>query len=812
MEVDEGASSRTAAKSGGWRNAFLNRQNRDGTAGSAREDQDSSLAGERSRLNGERASRLSERSLSRTRANSRDGRERQANSEAFSFDQKAVLEQDRALIEQLTQRTQRTERSAVRKPPPPPKVTPYKNRSSATDERSPEQINSGSAANTAPPSPSAASAVGGLDRCDTATPSGTAATSTLEEKVTPLPNELLTTAPATEISAGALAETRKEQAVTAPASVDTAPKEAAAPLEPVVPRNGELFTAADIDSIMDRFGDSDTAKATQFAAPKQAVAADQCTQNFGDISKEFFQSHRMDVPQPQEVEEQYSPKKASASSGGDFVMPDRSALKQQIQAIDSWLEDDFSARERMSRTAPTHQAASSTTSYRERVAPQIPATSSFSGDGAAEAAIFKKLEDVKRKKELGTRVSPVTMKEIATQVKPLLPTMNLEQLVKALRLFTSARFEDHDLYLRILGEIPVQVRGISPAMLTDCLRVLWRLRLHEETYLELFSMEAMNMIRAARKPTTRAPRRPPAPSRLVDAAATAAAASGAVPQPAPPPAPSAPEVSRPFNATQLIHIANSLTQLGAKHSTRFMDVFQEQLTIAIPRFTQEECELVSPAFALSQLMHDPLRRAFLERCAEVDAGAVIPDGVAQTVGAAPDISQYQKDAEVRRRRVKNFRNIYIIEASVRKETFSFFSSLSAEVRTYLDRVHADMAKLKHEGASAFSAQVAAVLDQLGVSCDIERMAGPLSLHVVAKATIPRADVPEVVYECSDSSSFCAARQDDSGSAPQLTTVAKLRHKLLQRLGIQLCHINIWEWQQMSEAQRVNYMVKLQSLQ
>merc|ERR1719291_1425046 len=110
-----------------------------------------------------------------------------------------------------------------------------------------------------------------------------------------------------------------------------------------------------------------------------------------------------------------------------------------------------------------------------------------------------------------------------------------------LRLFTSARLEDHDLYLRILGEIPVQVRGISTEMLTTCVRVLRRLRLPEETYLELFSMEAMNMIRARRRPQARAPRRPPAPP---------------------------PGVVAPFSAAELVHIGNSLTQLGAKHAPR----------------------------------------------------------------------------------------------------------------------------------------------------------------------------------------------------------------------------------------------------
>eukprot|EP00406_Dinophysis_acuminata_P073090 CAMPEP_0179260020 /NCGR_PEP_ID=MMETSP0797-20121207/26123_1 /TAXON_ID=47934 /ORGANISM="Dinophysis acuminata, Strain DAEP01" /LENGTH=572 /DNA_ID=CAMNT_0020968085 /DNA_START=114 /DNA_END=1832 /DNA_ORIENTATION=+ len=572
---------------------------------------------------------------------------------------------------------------------------------------------------------------------------------------------------------------------------------------------------------MDKFGDSkaaqpqDHAAVTRDAAPA-VPASDQCTQNFEDISNEFFRNHRMEVPpKPDPPAEQDASRNAQAMSdktSKPFEVPQRKALKQQIQAIDSWLEEDFSAREQMGEkrdlNSINHQsavyAAASTMAPADAAAGLKAA---MNGDGGTDVDILQKLEDVKKKKHLGQRVSPVFVKELATQVKPLLPGMPLDKLCSALRLFASARHDDHDLYLRILGEIPVQVRGISPEMLTNCVRVLWRLRLHEATYLELFSMEAMNMIRAARRPAARAPRRPPAPSRRVDAATTAAL--GGVSAPSPPPA--APqEALAPFSAVQLIQLGNALAQLGAKHHTRFLDVFQEQLALAIPRLKQEECELLNPSLAMSQLVHDPLRRSFLERCAQVDAGK--PSGGGQNTSAAPDIAQYQRDAEVRRRRQKNFANVYIFEASVRKETFSFFSSLPAEVRTYLDRIHAGAAALQHEGPSAFASQIASVLDQLGVNCDMGRMSGPLSLHVVAKATNPNSERAEIVYECNDVTAFFTVRQDDKGATPEVTAFTKLRHRLLQRLGIQLTHINIWEWQQLSEAQRVNYMVKLQSLQ
>lgn len=314
------------------------------------------------------------------------------------------------------------------------------------------------------------------------------------------------------------------------------------------------------------------------------------------------------------------------------------------------------------------------------------------------------------------------------------------------------------------------------------------------------------MIRAERRPNARAPRRAPNPSRKIAATTTS---QGEGPTPVPPSMPSQ-EALAPFSPTQLIQIGNALSQLGAKPPSRFLDVFQEQLAVAIPRLTEEECELVDPTLAMSQLMHDPLRRAFLERCAQVEAGRHLPSAGIDT--AAPDIAEYQHQSEERRRRAKHLRNIYVIEASVRKETFSFFSSLPLEVRAYLDRLRDDCAALQHEGPTAFASQIAAVLDQLGVSCDMRRTAGPLSLSVVAKATNPRAECEEVVYECSDATAYYAVRQDDKGAAPQHTASTKLRHRLLQRLGVQLTHISIWDWQQLSEAQRVNYMVKIQSLQ
>eukprot|EP00930_Biecheleria_cincta_P045539 TRINITY_DN31382_c0_g1_i1.p1 TRINITY_DN31382_c0_g1~~TRINITY_DN31382_c0_g1_i1.p1 ORF type:complete len:841 (+),score=157.67 TRINITY_DN31382_c0_g1_i1:272-2524(+) len=742
------------------------------------------------------------------------------------FDQRAVLDQDRALIEQLTQRADRRERSAVRKPPAVPKLKSRGDRASM---------------DTAPPSPAAATtpipdmpvaSEAVATAPETPAKGLVAAAGSPAEMQQGSDRQLLveaTDAPADAQSvptrgtqSASSASIRDEPALVSslaeeapkldhplPAVLQQAvPKQEPPPatMAPVVPRSGGLFTAADIDNIMDRLGTAD-GKAVAGQDLSQGDEPGQCTQNFGDISNEFFQSHRMDVQK--KAEEPPAPVQAPAArESTEFEVPKRQGLRDQIKAIDSWLEDDFIAREQLSEARHTVGAAPSGRGFPSPLIPQQSVSSRISAEsGTAETSIFSKLEGIKQQKALGQRPNGAQLSDLANQIKPLLPGMSLEALVRALQLFCSARFEDHDLYLRILGEIPVQVRGISPELLTTCLKVLWRLRLHEETYLELFSMEAMNMIRSSRRAPVRAPRRAPAPARHADSEATKAATATGLPQPTPPAAKPQPDAPAPFNASQLIHIGNALTQLSAKHSSRFMDIYQEQLSIALPRLTQEECELVSLALATSPLMPDQLRRTFLERCAQVDAGAALQ---AHTATAAPDIEKYQREFSAWKQREKHFRNIFMIEASVRKETFSFFSSLPPEVRAHLDRVHADAETLKHEGTGALAASVAAVLEQLGVSCDLTKMVGPLSLHVVCKATNPRSELKEIVYECSETDAFCAPRQDDKGAVPQYTTVTKLRHKLLKRLGVQLVHINMWEWNQMSEAQRINYMVKVQS--
>lgn len=891
--------------SGGWRDAFLNRHRRGSSVDAvdlANSSGDTGRCSLRHRVGTEGRAR----SASRPRVPSQPPvANRNGEGTAISageFDQQAVLDQDRLLIEQLTQRQPRRELSVVRKPPPPPKIVPYRARAepSGTPATTPPSTlpntASSQSSSNAPhtpmplPLPSGRSPMpndvelplqpGGSDLCtttpllpthsETAGDSVVASASSLHDSTHARAAQLdkMAGRPATcdrgrspaavddtaptrcsveQARADAAKATSRADATLlagAGLAIATSTTHGAKPatfVEPVVPRSGEMFTAEDIDVIMNRIaGGSGHMPSGGGAVQDDAVsalvcgggggagtpAAGQVTQNASDLSNDFFCSHHMEVPVASaschDASATSNRKKLVGPGDLDVEVLQRRKLQHQIQAIDSWLEDDFAAREQLAQTSADGQSLGNTNiglladlASKELSVQLAAATGAtpVSNDGLhtndAAAELLQKLEDLKRRKALGEKASVAVLKGLAQIAKPLFPTMKLEILVRVLHLFTSARHEDHDLYLRILGEIPMQIRGITPEMLTTCMRVLWRLRLREETYLELLTMEAMNMIRSARRPVARAPRRPPA--LRTDTAATAAVKDGTLRAPIPPPVSSA-EALSPFSARQLVHMGNALTQLGCKLPARFMERYQEQLSRAIPRLAVEECELVCPTFAMSQLMHDPLRRAFLERCAEVGAGKQFPLNQDEAANAAPDIAQYQRELQERRRRVKRFRNIYVVEASVRKETFSFFSSLPNEVRAYLDRVRADASQLPHEEPSALAFEVAGVLDQLGVTCDTNRMAGPLGLHVVASAVRPGVGNTEVVYECSDSSDFYALRQDDKGAAPQLVASVKLRHKLLQRLGVQLIHINAREWHAMSEAQRVNYMVRLQSFE
>ncbi|CAE7217339.1 HERC2, partial [Symbiodinium pilosum] len=363
------------------------------------------------------------------------------------FDEKAVLEQDRALIEQLTQRAAR-ERPKLKRPKTPPKVTPYRPLSSG---------------DTAPPSPA-----GFVDPATPEAPCLPAPEPESSEVAVdrgPSISEAVPP-PAVEMNAEGI------ESAAAAAEFDW---HSAKP-EPVVPRTGGLFTASDIDSLMGRISGApdERERLVAQAAPDRGMGGYESnfTHNSEDISKEFYaQASWRPQPTPPQPPPPQPPRARRAE---DVQVPDRSALREQIRAIDSWLEDDIHAREKLEEGGrPTLRPSPPQMSLQEAM------ESSKNAPAAREAELFGKLEAAKKRFKAGEFVPAVEMKDLATRLKPLLPGFTLEQLIRTMGLFCSVRYEDHDFYLHILGEIPVQIRGITPQMLTKCLSILRKLRLNE---------------------------------------------------------------------------------------------------------------------------------------------------------------------------------------------------------------------------------------------------------------------------------------------------------------------------------------------
>merc|ERR1719491_611408 len=64
-------------------------------------------------------------------------------------------------------------------------------------------------------------------------------------------------------------------------------------MKPVVPRTGGLFTASDIDSIMDGFGQSGPPESSTLNL-SISIGRDIVSQNFQDVADDFYKSHGID--------------------------------------------------------------------------------------------------------------------------------------------------------------------------------------------------------------------------------------------------------------------------------------------------------------------------------------------------------------------------------------------------------------------------------------------------------------------------------------------------------------------------------------
>lgn len=199
--------------------------------------------------------------------------------------------------------------------------------------------------------------------------------------------------------------------------------------------------------------------------------------------------------------------------------------------------------------------------------------------------------------------------------KNLADQLNLEQLLEVLKLFCSVRYEDYELYMRLLGEVPLYVKQASQEQLCQLLRLMARRRLRERNYVDMAVAHLLSKIRFNEELLS---------SRL------------------------------------LVKTANALAALECRSQPKFVEHFNRHFEHRIEELDAELCCMVSPVF-LVNYMGDSLRRAFLKRCAEVQAGFG---------GGFP------------------IRSLACIELALRKEQHSLVASLPPFVVRYLEKVRA----------------------------------------------------------------------------------------------------------------------------
>jgi len=376
-----------------------------------------------------------------------------------------------------------------------------------------------------------------------------------------------------------------------------------------------------------------------------------------------------------------------------------------------------------------------------------------------------------REKDKGRQATGPLWIHLATQAKNLASTLDLPELLEALKLFASVRFEDYELYMRLLGEVPHYVTQATAAQLCELVRILARRRLRERNYVDMVAAHLLQKIRVT---------------------------DDALP------------------ARRLVQAGNSFAALEVRSNPKFVEHFLRHMEHRMNELDATLCCLVSPVF-VDLYANDAIRRAYLCRCAETQAG-------------------FQGGLE-------EARNVACTELVLRKEHHSLLVSLPAHVTRYLDKLkrHAQFDKwgavtlpasvapdgpkgnqraemnfslqLKSSNASCgtqadvFSSDmhrdISACLSHLGVDHENGVVAGPYLLDIVAQDMVSPAK--RIVFEVNSAHHYYEGTQ-------QLTADKRLRHRMINRLGHKLHMVNAQEWKKLSAAQKMTYMLKLQQAQ
>lgn len=375
-----------------------------------------------------------------------------------------------------------------------------------------------------------------------------------------------------------------------------------------------------------------------------------------------------------------------------------------------------------------------------------------------------------RHREKGRQATGPLWLHLAAQAKNLADQFNLDQLLEVLKLFCSVRYEDYELYMRLLGEVPHYVKKATTEQLCQLARLLARRRLRERNYVDMVVAHLLHKVRVSEEGLT---------IRL------------------------------------LVKTANALAALECRSQPKFVEHFNRHFEHRIEELDEEMSCMVSPVF-LVNYMSDALRRSFLKRCAEIQAGFS---------GEWP------------------IRNLACMELALRKEQHSLVASLPSFVVRYLEKVKAQsefdkwgsvvlpstvapdgprgddrhelsVALLRkaagtkgNSTSDVFSSEmhrdVSACLTHLGIEHENGVVTGPYLLDIVAKDMVNPAR--RIIYEVNSPHHFYEGTK-------ALVADKRLRHRLLGRLGHQLHMVNAADWRPLSAAAKMTFLLKIQQEQ
>jgi len=432
------------------------------------------------------------------------------------------------------------------------------------------------------------------------------------------------------------------------------------------------------------------------------------------------------------------------------------------------LERPASAGRRFVYTREDLEVASN--SARARLKPDGTWKSGYSEAGLQKRDFFLDIRK-QRAKDKGRQATGPLWIHLAAQAKNLASSFDLSELLEAFKMFCSVRYDDYELYMRILGEVPHYVKDASADQLCELIRLLARRRLRERNYVDMVAAHLLQKIRITDDNL---------PARL------------------------------------LVKTANAFAAVECRSQPKFVEHFLRHMEHRIEELDAPLCCMVTPVF-IAHYMSDALRRAFLKRCAETQAGFH---------GALYEL-----------------RNMACSELLLRKEHHSFLVSLPAYVGRYLEKVrhHAHFDKwgsvtlpvaaapngpkgaeqadvslsLQRKASTATGGQkgdvfssdmhrdVSACLTHLGIEHENGVLCGPYLLDIVALDMVNPSK--RIVYEVNSPHHYYEGTQ-------ALTADKRLRHRLLGRLGQKLHMVYATDWRPLSAAQKMTHMLKLQQAQ